>query len=279
MERKLSPALRGARSSSGTLEQVPACEPSTIPARCGPWHGALINSSSYPSTGPYGCGIPRQGAACESTKGTVLGAWPGAPTSGACCLTYNASMRLLDVESGQSLHVLDGHTDSIYCVAFDADHQRALSGSRDGTVRVWDLANGRCLGVLEGHTYHVHRVAWASDQRRALSCSTDIRLWDVEAGRCLRVFEGHTNTIRSVRWSLDERLALSASHDRTIRSWDVETGRCLRVLTGHAAGVVNAAFDADQRGVVSCDWKGGIRTWNLGNKAPARCGAAEPWSD
>ena len=109
----------------------------------------------------------------------------------------NGTLGLTAFDSGRRLRQLDGHTDGIYCAAFDLNAQRALSGSRDRTVRVWDLRTGQCTAVLQGHTYHVHAVVWSADERQAISCSRDIRLWDVESGACLRVFDGHGETIRT----------------------------------------------------------------------------------
>src|SRR4030095_10669026 len=118
----------------------------------------------------------------------------------------NGALQLTDLESGQFLRKLKGHSDGVYCAAFDLNYHRALSGSRDRTVRVWDLETGRCTGVFKGHTYHVHAVAWWGDQRHAISCSRDIRLWEVETGQCLCVFSGHggrNDTIRSINLSAD----------------------------------------------------------------------------
>ena len=94
---------------------------------------------------------------------------------------------------------MEGHADGVYDVAFDSSEERALSGSRDGTIRLWDLETGGCDRVFKGHTYHVHNVLWSADRSRILSTSSDIRLWEVQSGRCLRVFkQDHTGTIRKL---------------------------------------------------------------------------------
>jgi WD40 repeat protein len=175
----------------------------------------------------------------------------------------NGILELIHFASGQRLQKLVGHSDGIYCAAFDFHGRRALSGSRDGTGRIWDLTTGQCTAVLEGHSYHVHGVAWSADQRHAISCSRDMRLWDLESGACVRTFDGHLETIRSVQWSTDQKHVLSAAHDRTVRLWDAARGDCLRVFQGHPVGVVTVAFSHDQRRAFSCDWNGGIGVWDL----------------
>ncbi|MBN2702766.1 MAG: hypothetical protein JXR23_01010, partial [Pontiellaceae bacterium] len=52
-----------------------------------------------------------------------------------------------DLESGQCLKILEGHSDSVSSVALSPDGRRAISGSSDKAVRVWDLDSGQCLAV------------------------------------------------------------------------------------------------------------------------------------
>ena len=133
-------------------------------------------------------------------------------------------MRLWEVDSGCGLRVLEGHSDSVWSVAWSADGRYV--GSYDKTVRLWEVDSGRCLRVLEGHSDIVRSVAWNTDGRRALSGSADntVRLWNVENGRCLRVLEGHYDSVLGVVWSTDGRQALSVSDDKTVRLWDVDNG-------------------------------------------------------
>jgi WD40 repeat protein len=53
--------------------------------------------------------------------------------------SYDDTLRLWDLESGQTIRVLQGHTDTVWLVAVTAEGLRAVSGSKDKTLRLWDL--------------------------------------------------------------------------------------------------------------------------------------------
>ncbi|MBS1789260.1 MAG: TIR domain-containing protein [Acidobacteria bacterium] len=175
------------------------------------------------------------------------------------------SVRLWDVVTGQCLHILKGHTDTVQGVALSNDMRRALSGSEDGNIRLWDIENERCLRVFTEHTGGVESVAWSADHHRALSGAGDytVRLWEVETGRCLRVFEGHTARPWCVTFSHDERSALSGSYDNTLRLWDIETGQCLRVFEGHTKTIRGIAWGTNQRRILSGSADQTIRLWDV----------------
>ena len=66
-------------------------------------------------------------------------------------LDHTHSLWLWDLESGQCLRTLEGHTDAVRAVALTPDGRRAVSASDDHTLRLWDLESGQCLRTLEDH--------------------------------------------------------------------------------------------------------------------------------
>ena len=59
--------------------------------------------------------------------------------------------RLWELEKGECIGVLSGHTAGVNSVAIDVAGRVAATCSADGTGRLWDLASCQCTHVLAGH--------------------------------------------------------------------------------------------------------------------------------
>jgi WD40 repeat protein len=97
------------------------------------------------------------------------------------------------------LQTLEGHSSSVYSVAFSHDSTRLASASYDRTVKIWDASSGACLQTLEGHSGEVTSVAFSHDSTRLASVSDDrtVKIWDASSGACLQTLEGYSGYVNS----------------------------------------------------------------------------------
>jgi WD40 repeat protein len=92
------------------------------------------------------------------------------------------TVRLWDVQTGQELQRLTGHTAYLYAVAFSPDGRLALTTSADNTARLWDLQTGRELRRFIGHQGPVEWAAFSPDGKTFVTGSDDgtARKWSVD---------------------------------------------------------------------------------------------------
>jgi WD40 repeat protein len=201
---------------------------------------------------------------------------------------------LWDLEAGEVVARLSGHSGPVVSVGFSLDGRQAVTTGLDKTVRVWSLPPGRAPGVeppvpevaefLSPQQGLVEAVAVSPDGRRLLTGSSgkSMRLWDRDSGSMIHEFGGHGGRVLSVAFSPDGRRALSGGEDAVIRLWDLESGERLRELRGHSEWVFSLAFTPDGRLALSTSggkgldqspwWQDGtdsaVRIWDVETGKP-----------
>ena len=72
------------------------------------------------------------------------------PVLKAVCARTTAIAQVWNVDTGEKMHELTGHTGGVSAVAVSDDNAYAVTGSWDKTARVWALAVGESLRELKG---------------------------------------------------------------------------------------------------------------------------------
>lgn len=133
----------------------------------------------------------------------------GAGNLVACC-TQHQLVRLIDLNSGSSTHILHGHHGAVIAAAWSPRKEHILAtGGTDGTVRIWDVRQAsRTLRMLDmedsvgvmGHDgqgtgYHGRQSAKA-----------------------------HRATVNGISWTDDGNYIVTAGHDNAVRVWSSHSG-------------------------------------------------------
>jgi WD40 repeat protein len=211
---------------------------------------------------------PPDGPLIQTLEGHIAPVNAVAITPDACYAISASSdntLRIWNLESGETVRTLQGHNGSVNAVAITPDGNRAISASYDNTLRIWDLHRGEVLRTLKGHTGSVRAVAITPDGRRAISASYDrtLRLWDLDNGTTVRTLEGHSQRVNAVAVAPEGHHAVSASYDRTLHIWDLQSGKTLRVLKGHNWSVNALAITPNGRYAISASDDKTLRVWDL----------------
>jgi WD40 repeat protein len=102
-------------------------------------------------------------------------------------------VRIWDVESGELLHILDGHTQDVHDATWGyTDDGQALlaTASTDGTARIWDADAGECLRVITGdeRSGDFYCLCWMAGSHGELLLAVPagddepVRIWDQASG-------------------------------------------------------------------------------------------------
>ena len=88
-------------------------------------------------------------------------------------------MRLWDLGTGEQIgSSLEGHTYSVYCVAFSPNGLLLASASSDHTVRLWNARTGEAVGVpLRAYTGIVNSVSFSPNGHSLVSSGDDAKIF------------------------------------------------------------------------------------------------------
>ena len=176
----------------------------------------------------------------------------------------DGTVRLWDLEIGDSILVMEGHTAAITDMVLTADGSLLISASEDGTARACELENGQCLRVLAGHEGSISAVVVDPSGRFVATGGVDgtVRVWDLASARVLHMLDAPGGA-NAMDLSPCTRYLIVGCGDGAVRIFDIVSGQAIGVLMGHTRGVFSVLFTADGKRAVSASLDGTLRTWSV----------------
>ncbi len=148
--------------------------------------------------------------------------------------SYDATIKIWDVDTGKELRTLKGHTMGIRCLQFDDN--KLISGSLDQTLKVWNWRTGECISTYNGHTGGVIALHFNSNILASGSVDNTAKVWNFQ-DRSVFTLRGHTDWVNSVKVDSASRTIFTASDDCTVKLWDLDTKKCIHTFEGHVGQV------------------------------------------
>jgi WD40 repeat protein len=147
----------------------------------------------------------------------------------ACGFSDNI-IRILDPETLEIKHELEGHTLSVFGLAYHPVARSLVSTGRDAHIRSWDLDEEYMSNrAVPAHMYASNHLVFHPDGHLFATGSMDktIKIWDAANFALLKVIDkvrhdGHTNSVNKLLWMEFDNLLVTCSDDRTIAAWDIK---------------------------------------------------------
>ena len=215
--------------------------------------------------------------------------------------SYDCTVRVWDITTGECLHIFIAHTTAIYNVVLSpkgnvvaswgcyearlwdvetGDCRYFTSGcgciydiafspkgdtialSGDYRVRLLDVASGECRSILIGHSGVVTSVTFSAQGERLISkCNNDVKVWEVETGTCQRTLRAVGSSVLAPKGN--QMASYNTRPRNDIDLWDIETGVCTRRLSGHDKEIVIVAYSPQGDQIVSGSYDNTVRLWDV----------------
>jgi len=187
--------------------------------------------------------------------------------------SWDATLRLWDLQTGQTTRRFVGHKKDVLSVAFSADNRQIVSGSRDGNINLWNTL-GQCKFSLgrpdepQGHKDWVSCVRFSPNLQTPLIVSAgwdkEVKVWNLNTCKFRNNLLGHTGVVNTVTVSPDGSLCASGGKDGQAILWDLNEGRQLSSLD--ASQTINALCFSPVRYWLCAAAAGVIKIWDLESK-------------
>jgi len=146
---------------------------------------------------------------------------------------HDASINLWDLDTGERITIIEGHSHHANAIAFTPDSKKLISVSGsplsslslDHPIKIWDVKTGNLLYAPDGHDFpqdiavSPNGMIFASTGGSFSSLSSGINVWSVVTGSLIYSLETRTYPINTIAFSSDSKYLYFKSWDKKVRRW------------------------------------------------------------
>nr|XP_016492993.1 PREDICTED: angio-associated migratory cell protein-like [Nicotiana tabacum] len=184
-----------------------------------------------------------------------------------CTGSDDATLRIWDPRSAQSIHVVSGHPyhmEGLTCLTINVDSTLVLTGSKDGSAHIVNITTGRVVTSLSAHTDSIECVGFSASAPWAATGGMDNKLiiWDLQRSSPRSICE-HEDGVTCLLWLGQSKYVATGCVDGKVRIWDSRSGECVRTFNGHTGAIQSIAASSNGEYLVSASMDGTARVFEI----------------
>jgi WD40 repeat protein/tetratricopeptide (TPR) repeat protein len=158
------------------------------------------------------------------------------------------TVKLWNIETGELILTLKGHTDIVYSLSFNSTGDRIATTSNDGTIKLWQVSDGRLLQTFSGHQSAVNWVSFSPRNNLLASVSDDktLKIWTYDGQLVASL--NHQAILTVVGFTADGQTIISGDITGKIQRWDWDNNyqewnsRPTQEWQAHQGGIYSLSF-------------------------------------
>ena len=183
--------------------------------------------------------------------------------------SWDGTLRLWNLENGETTRRFVGHKKDVLSVAFSADNRQIVSGSRDKSINLWNtLGQLKYEITQDGHSDWVSCVRFSPNMETPVIVSAGwdklVKVWGLSNCKLEKNLVGHSGYVNTVTVSPDGSLCASGGKDGVAMLWDLNEGRALSQL--EAGDEIHALCFSPNRYWLCAATTSSIKIWDLESK-------------